>query len=347
MHQSPFTFDDSGAPVSVLDYTTLVVLHGCAFNKNPTDTFQKLLPLAAQNKLRIVLLNRREYSDTKPFTEEEISLFDSPDDQTHELFFDARAQELAEFLADFATKENLPKACANRGGLAVMGWSAGNAYALSLLSHASAIKDATREQLEPFMRTMVIFDTPGYVIGRDSLLGQTFVLLDSSHTVEERARMFGYWVSSYFDHSNISSRRFEDLQLMPDPTEKTGASTSRMTEAEYQSMVNPEASLRADVPAMLYPPEQFANWTKRALFDDDFAGRYWPRLQVTAIWCERTCWTCVDGGWGLEELRKQHDGLGVRGRPLKITMMPGANHFPHWDEPEKTMAFFAAAVYDE
>ncbi len=28
-----------------------------------------------------------------------------------------------------------------------------------------------------------------------------------------------------------------------------------------------------------------------------------------------------------EDLRKEHVGKGVKGRPLKITMMPGANHF--------------------
>ncbi len=29
----------------------------------------------------------------------------------------------------------------------------------------------------------------------------------------------------------------------------------------------------------------------------------------------------------MEELRKEYDDLGVQGRPLKVTMMPGANHF--------------------
>jgi len=31
---SLFAFDDSGAPADVADYTTLVILHGCAFNKS-------------------------------------------------------------------------------------------------------------------------------------------------------------------------------------------------------------------------------------------------------------------------------------------------------------------------
>ncbi len=125
----------------------------------PTDTFQKLLPLAAQHKLRIVLLNRREYPGSKLLSEDEVGQFDSPDDRKHEEFFGARAQELTEFLATFAVKENLPKACADRaaGGVAVMGWSAGNAYSMCLLSHASAIKDTSRAQLEPFLRSVVIF----------------------------------------------------------------------------------------------------------------------------------------------------------------------------------------------
>jgi len=314
----------------------------------PTDTFQKLLPLAAQHKLRIVLLNRREYPGSKPLSEDELGQFDSPDDRKHEEFFGGRAQELAEFLATFAAKENLPKACADRaaGGVAVMGWSAGNAYSMCLLSHASAIKDTSRAQLEPFLRSLVIFDTPGYVIGRPTVQGGKFILLDSSYTLEDRAKIFGHWVSSYFDHPNVTSHKLEDLKFVPDAIVQTEATTSRLSEAEYRALVSPEAALKVDAPAVLYPPEEFAQWTKRALFDDSLAQKYWPRLKVAAIWCERSCWTCVDGGWGLEDLRKEYDDLGVQGRPLKVTMMPGANHFPHWDEPERALAFFKAAVDD-
>lgn len=279
-------------------------------------------------------------------TEEELRQFDGPDDRAHEAFFNSRAQELAKFLADFAVKKNLPKACAGRaaGGIAVMGWSAGNAYTLCLLSHASAVKDETREQLEPFLRSVIIFDTPGYVIGRPSVLGGKFILLDTSLTLEERSKMFGHWVSSYFNHPNVASHKLEDLQFIPDTNEQTEATAARLSETEYRTLISPEAAMKVDVPATLYPLEEFAQWTKRALFDDGLAQKYWPRVKVDAIWCERTCWTCVDGGWGLEELRKKYDLLGVKGRPMKVTMMSGANHFPHWDEPERTIALFAATL---
>lgn len=122
------------------------------------DTFKKLLPLAAQHKLRVVVLNRREYPGSKALTDEEFRQFDGADEQGHETYFGARAQELAEFLLDFAVKQHLPTASAeSAGGIAVMGWSAGNAYTLSLLSHAGAIAPSMRKRLEPFLRTVVIF----------------------------------------------------------------------------------------------------------------------------------------------------------------------------------------------
>jgi len=342
---SNYAFNDSGAPASTPNYTTLVILHGCAFSK---DAFQKLLPLATQYQMRVVLLNHRDYPGSKPLTDEELRQYDGPDGQGHEQYFSASAQELADFLLDFAIKERLPKAKADSaGGIAVMGWFAGNAYTLALLSHATAIVDSTREQLEPFLRSLVIFDAPGHIVGRPLVRNAKFDLLDAAYTVEERFRMFAEWVSTYYEHPSVTSHNIDDLHFALDPKAQRcphSSTTSRLSEDEYRALVWPEAAMRTDVPGMVYPYEEFAQWTRRALFNEDLARKYWPSLKVDVIWCEHTVGTCVEAGWVYEELKKEHVSKGVKGRPLKITMMPGANHFPHWDQPDKAMAFFAKTV---
>ena len=165
------------------------------------------MPLAAQNQLRLVCLNRREYPDSKPFTEEELRQFDSLDERQHDEFFDDRAQELTEFLADFAEKENLPKACADRGGIAVMGWSAGNLYTLCLLSQASAVKDATRERLEPFLRSMVIFGTDNLLTDRMLSLSKpcryAWIHSRTSAHLARKVHPFGYGLHCRREGQNV------------------------------------------------------------------------------------------------------------------------------------------------
>lgn len=142
--------------------------------------------------------------------------------------------------------------------------------------------------------------------------------------------MFAEYAGTYFEHSSIRSHNINDLHFSLDPTTQKypyPSTTSRLSAAEYSALVCPEAAMRADVPAMLYPVEEFAKWTKQALFDDDLAQKYWPNLKVEVLWCEHTLGSCIEAGWVYEELRKEYDGKGVKGRPMKITMMPGANHF--------------------
>ncbi|KLO13272.1 hypothetical protein SCHPADRAFT_890150 [Schizopora paradoxa] len=338
---SVFAFDDSGAPTDAILYTTLVILHGCAFSK---DIFRKLLPLAGHHYLRIVLLNRRGYPGSKPLTEEELRLIDGPEEQGHEQYFGAQAQELADFLVDFAVKQHLPTASGDSGGIALMGWSAGNACTLSLLSQPQAIDESTRKALEPFLRTMVIFDAPAYIAGRSLARSGVFIFSNATYTDEERFRKFADYAGAYFEHPSVASHNIKDLQIVLDSKQLKTSTTSRFTSDEYRKLVWPEAAMKVDVPAMTYPVQEFERWMKRALFEDDLAQEFWPSLKVEIIWCEHSTAPCVEAGWIFEELRKEYDDKGVVGRPMRITMMPGANHFPHWDQPEKTIALFANVI---
>ncbi|KLO13273.1 hypothetical protein SCHPADRAFT_997491 [Schizopora paradoxa] len=338
---SVFAYDDSGAPVDTVNYTTLVILHGTGFNKN---IFKKLLPLGPKYQIRVVVLNRRGYPGSTPFTDEELRSLDSPDEHAHEMFFNARAQELAEFLADFAIRERLPKPNANcsTGGIALMGWSSASSYALCLLSHAPGIAGSTRKRLEPFLRSVIVFDAPGNVAGRSIYRDGKLIAFNTTYTVEERFKHFNAWLSAYFNHASVTSHKSQDLQLEPDPSRP--ATTSTMSKVEHQQIVCNDEAMKVDIPKTLYPLEEFERWLKKALFEDDMAKKFWPKLKVDVIWCERSPWTFVEAGWAIQELRKESDRLRIKGRPLRITMMPGVNHFAHWDEPDKTMAFFVKTI---
>ncbi|KAG6886754.1 hypothetical protein C0995_005196, partial [Termitomyces sp. Mi166 len=62
-------FTDSGSPPSSTDYTTLIILHGSAFNG---EGFEKMHAFAHGFNLRTVIWNRREYPGSTKYTDVEI-----------------------------------------------------------------------------------------------------------------------------------------------------------------------------------------------------------------------------------------------------------------------------------
>jgi len=74
------------------------------------------------------------------------------------------------------------------------------------------------------------------------------------------------------------------------------------------------------------------------------AQDFFPKIRVVVIWAERSHSLCVESAWRYQRFLEECGEPPVSGRPMTIVMMPGANHFPHWDEPERTMAFFAEVV---
>lgn len=145
---------------------------------------------------------------------------------------------------------------------------------------------------------------------------------------EERLRIFNEWVSGYYTHKSVTSRNLEDLQrvrLDGDSPTRTGTIAS-MTPQEIQETTYAAAVLNSEVAGRAAHPTIHAERIRRALFDDDLA-KLWPRAGVDVVWCENSTWVVVDAMWEFQKAREKADEQGVKGRPLRIIMMPGANHF--------------------
>jgi hypothetical protein len=142
------------------------------------DIFHRLLPIAAATHVRLVTLNRRGYAGSTPFTEEEVAplapTITSEDDtasatsRSHKVvsaqyttFLQQRGAEMARFLAWFIDHENIPPRSddTNRasGGIALLGWSLGNATTLSMLAFANSLDPGLMQKLEPYLRKVIIF----------------------------------------------------------------------------------------------------------------------------------------------------------------------------------------------
>ncbi|KAH8116322.1 hypothetical protein DFH11DRAFT_1579941 [Phellopilus nigrolimitatus] len=321
-------YEDSGPPPTAEGpYTTLIIVHGTVFHG---AIFRRLLPLAPRHQTRLVLVNRRDYPGSAPYTDDDLAQASSQDSEAQDAFARARGAEFAEFIKQFVENEKIPRASADRkrGGVVLMSWSAASVYTLPLLAYVDSIPVDTREALEPFLRSFIILDAPRYVIGppppapANKDLG---FLSDTSKTFEERVRKLDDWLAGYFTHKDVTSRNVDDLRLFPLPDSRM-ATTLAMSADEERSVTCYAAAPRAELPLSMAQPAVYSERVRRALFDDDLA-KYWPRLEVDVIWCEHSPWPMVDAAWELEKSREKADEQGIKGRPLKVTMFPGANHF--------------------
>lgn len=122
-------------------------------------TFKPLLPLAHSHNLRIVLVNRRHYPHSSPYTKEEIEKIKDGDPIAHEEFTKCRAKEYASFLEKYIAANDIPKAAedGNSGGIVLMSWSGGNYFGMQVLSYADVISPEVREAIEPYLRSLIIF----------------------------------------------------------------------------------------------------------------------------------------------------------------------------------------------
>ncbi|KAI0368660.1 alpha/beta-hydrolase [Pilatotrama ljubarskyi] len=104
---------DSGIPATgSTECTTVVILHGYAWH---SGSFSKLIPCAHPRNARVLLVNRRDYPGSQPYTEADRGLLQAltPDavaaaEPGVETFTKARARELYDFLVELVKRGDPP-----------------------------------------------------------------------------------------------------------------------------------------------------------------------------------------------------------------------------------------------
>ncbi|OCB85419.1 hypothetical protein A7U60_g7428 [Sanghuangporus baumii] len=340
-HGHSLYYEDTGSPPNAEDiYTTLMIVHGTGFHG---QIFRRLLPFALQHYIRLVFISRRDYPGSSAYTDEDLEKINTDSAEMNNEFAEARAAEFARFIKTFIEKENIPRASSDwkRGGIVLMAWSSGNAYTLPLLSYADSIPGDTRLFIEPYLRSLILFDMPRWIVGALQLPD---ALRDLSLSEEERVQRFNIWVSSYYSHKSLASRNLADLQSVADDDPSIRKSTYEvLTPEEIKETAYAPPSTGSELAFRNGSPAIYAERVRRAIFDDKLA-KYWPRAGVDVVWGEESIWVVVGATWELQKAREKANEEGIVGRPLRFFMIPGANHFPHWDEPEMTMKFFADII---
>ncbi|KAF9062033.1 hypothetical protein BDP27DRAFT_1337137 [Rhodocollybia butyracea] len=325
------SFTDSGAPPNSRDYTTLLVVHGTAFN---AYQFHKLHSYAHALNLRTVLLHRRDYVGSTPYTKN--------------VFWERLSAQLAEFVVMLIQNEGIPRLTHSteshsegldlkgRGGVAIMGWSFGCATVLSLFGVvknpmiSDKHYDLLQEPTSCRLRISCPLDNPNYLPWADSTIPP-----------ENIPQIFSDWASSYYDHPCYDPQSrclpytasMYDLDGRP-KTETT--SVSSWTEEEIAKGIEGN-NARSDISMFMSDMQQpIGVSAHQALFDEESVQHWFPDAKVTYLGVTRTNWSCA---WAeMETKRRYYDNAKDslrQGRNIKFIDIDGGNHFPHWDQAQE------------
>ncbi|KAI0317447.1 kinase-like domain-containing protein [Amylostereum chailletii] len=272
------TYTDSGAPQGLSDalpYTTVFAVHGMGYN---AGVWKRISELSATVNLRIVAINRRPYGGSTPFSPEELSLLAGSDDEKLK-FITNRGVEIATFIDQFIQRFNIPPIPADGkgGGAAILPWSAGHGSVISALSNLNNLHEDTRARFASHIRALIMYEPPSIVLGTPIPAATWSPRTDPSIPDNMKAPMISSWLTSYFDHGDLSTRNRDDLSYIVPSTLRV-PTIYHMSSNEIASIVDHDGGaldgriLRAASPHAL-------NLYHRACFDAE-ARAMVPNMRI-------------------------------------------------------------------
>ncbi|TFY79112.1 hypothetical protein EWM64_g4898 [Hericium alpestre] len=341
--------DDKGTQLYYVDtgplegkYLTVVLVHGTAIHG---AIFHRMIPFAAANGLRLVVVNRRDYPGSTRLTDEDLAALASPEDETRAEYFRQRALEFGEFLAWYVQQEKIPPYTVaddgkEEGGIVLLGWSSATTSLLSLLAWPERVPEKTQRVLEPYFRAFCEYDTPRWSFGFPNPPGFYHPLRDESLDPVARAVVFQSWVSGYYAHPDITSG---DLAtLTQERLQEPRPSMDTMKPEEKDGASQKDATVRSETLVLTMSPPTYNAQIDRAL--DKSTAHLWPRCKIKMLWCEQSFWEVMSGKWEVDKLYAAKKAEGRVGREWITVSRPGANHFLHWDSPEEFCKWLASAL---
>ncbi|KAL0950281.1 hypothetical protein HGRIS_010261 [Hohenbuehelia grisea] len=326
------TFFDTGPP-SRNNYTTLVAVHGIIFNNK---IFRKLAAHSFTRGIRVIAINRRGYSESTPFSVEQKAERASVPPQS--TWLHDRGIEIAKFIDGLIQKEHLPEVSVDAetgsvtGGVVILGWSAGASYTNATIACVEHLEAAIQSRLGTHLRGNIVYDAPSIALGKPLPAKTYWHELDTFIPPVARIPSFMQWMTSYFKHNNLASRDPELLEYVL-PGLDRAPSIWNMSTGDIAAMSEEEIYAVQESPGLISGSllEPAARAYETSVFGKQ-VRQLLPHLQTLVVCGDSTVPYIISAFWAIQEDDKANGGGNVR-----YQLVPGANHFMHWDEPEKTL----------
>ncbi|TFK90762.1 alpha/beta-hydrolase [Polyporus arcularius HHB13444] len=357
-------YEDTGPPPDSTAYTTLVLVHGASFHG---ASFRRMIPFAAEHNLRFITPNLRDYPGSTSYTQQELDDLSSPGREQQERALRARALELAMFLQwliqteDITPIRSTPEGGRDTGGISLLSWSAGNCQTMGLLAYADQLPKETRKLLCAYLRSYVLYEPSLASTGGAVPAGLQAIKAtrEPRMSLDDLNRAFSLSVSAYYPPfifpqsidplPSYHSPRLALPEELDHVVHRLTPTTSRMTPVELRETVLVEVIDTygsQNLLRKLNPAIYKAN-IEHALFDRRFAigdvlEEMWPALRVHVVWCDMSVGDCV---WASVLLHHRHAAADPEWRrPMTVHKLAGANHFVHWEEPERFVKTLAGII---
>ncbi|KAF8215059.1 Alpha/Beta hydrolase protein [Mycena galopus ATCC 62051] len=319
-----FFFVDTGAPNNALNYTTLILVHGHTYHG---AVFRKLLPLAAARSLRIVCINRREYPGSTPHTAEELRVYAEGSDQERATLVKEAGINLA-----LAVDGIIQQCDLSPTGVALCGWSLGNAFVMAAMSSILSLPSESTKRLQSFIKTIIMWDPPSQALGIESPPNSYIPLYDQDIPSADRIPAFAKWTAEYFIHGDLSARNPDQLNYRhPDPSRKP--TFHDMPFEELLTIVDFSVGDKCDTILTQAPfASILAMSANKALFDSEIRAA-WKGTKVACMYGLATSGNIHTTIWEVERRVKEARGS----TPITFRPIEGANHFIMWEDPSMTL----------
>ncbi|OSD07584.1 alpha/beta-hydrolase [Trametes coccinea BRFM310] len=341
-------YEDSGIPAKSANYVTLVLIHGTCFH---SAVYRPMLPFAAEHNLRLVLLNLRGYPGSTDYSPADLDKLRDSDPESQEQAMAERGLEIAEFLRWYIDTEAIPPITltpegVSTGGISLLSWSGGNWFTVAMFGNAGTIPESTRKLLNTYLRSFVMFDPSSTVIGHSIPPGLSSLRRDASAPVDEQVAIFAVDVSAYYPPYEIP----DDID--PPPTFDVPRRPLHEASAEINPKYAPTSTKMS--------PETLRDLTHSPIMKEYQHVLWGVNREVLKTNLHRALYDCrVDDGTGMrkpiwpdvlrlgrhEIIRAGHQKANPEHRrDMQLHMLKNANHFVHWEEPERFIKFLTGIV---
>ncbi|KAH9937691.1 uncharacterized protein B0H18DRAFT_1091783 [Fomitopsis serialis] len=328
-------YEDSGIPWACPNYTTLVLLHGGVFHG---AIFKPMIPYALQRGIRLVMVNLRDYPGSTSYSWAELCALRSTKLETQRSILQQRGLEIATFLRWYILNENIPVAPSPQvdhntcgGGLALLAWSWGVAIAMAFLAQAATLPQQDKWRLGSYLKSIIFLDGSCHALGvpMQAVAGLYHPLLDTRILAKDKGRAFQRWVTAYYAHRipEIITFPFATLEevragLVQYPSTDSSSehmdSADRVLYQEHDEVTDSGVAERSQLLHMNFGEAVHREMVQLGMCD----ASTWPHLQTKLVWCDKS----------------------VAEVEVEFIRYRGANHMPHWNEPERTMTLLAKLI---
>ncbi|KIP10561.1 hypothetical protein PHLGIDRAFT_495392 [Phlebiopsis gigantea 11061_1 CR5-6] len=332
-------YEDSGALADARDYTTIVLVHGYSLN---SAIFRRLLPHAPAYGLRIFTMNMRDYHGSSTYSAEEVAAMDGPDPALHAAAMRRFGRDIAGFLTYVCTTQGVPPLAIaggrKTGGVALVTWSLSNIAPLAILGDPDTLDGDSATVLAAYLRTMVLYapDCPSIVLGEAPQRELHFPLFSAEVPHAQKPTAFAQWVSSHFAPPppaaappRLTADALHACAVLPaQPPTLCALAPDELAATFEPGVIDRSGRILwcAGLPAVL------RRCVRRTLLD---GGAVLPDVNVVVLWCDQSIWMCVWAAQVLVDTLQEAPVDGGRKRWTDIVRVENANHFIHWEEPER------------